>query len=101
MIPAASPDEAEAELNRFLTSNRTTLIQRELIADGRHSFWSVVVEHGSAPGWLFSTRIFYKKGIFEAAPVGWAKAATGFQSASASVRYCPPVGRQDLYGQDS
>ncbi len=35
MIPAASSEEAETELNLFLASHRPTMIQRELVADGK------------------------------------------------------------------
>lgn len=42
-IPALSPEDAEAEVNRFLGAHRISHVERQFIADGAASFWSVCV----------------------------------------------------------
>jgi superfamily II DNA helicase RecQ len=42
-IPIADPDGAEAELNRFLGAHRVSRVEKEFVADGAASAWSVVV----------------------------------------------------------
>ena len=42
-IPAVSPDRAQEEFNRFVASHRVARVEKELIADGAASFWSVCV----------------------------------------------------------
>jgi len=42
-IPIDHPDGAEAELNRFLGAHRISRVEKEFVADGAASAWSVVV----------------------------------------------------------
>ena len=46
-IPAISGDgvSAEEEMNAFLRGHRVLNVQRELVHDGRDSFWSCCVEY--------------------------------------------------------
>jgi superfamily II DNA helicase RecQ len=53
-VPAISPGQAQEEFNRFVTSHRVARVEKELIADGAASFWSVCVtwidgEGGTGP----------------------------------------------------
>jgi superfamily II DNA helicase RecQ len=45
LIPMISMEAAEVELNRFLKSVRVVNIQREFVAQGDNSFWSLAVEY--------------------------------------------------------
>lgn len=38
-------DDIETELNQFLNSSRINNIHREFVANGDHSFWSVLIEY--------------------------------------------------------
>ena len=42
-IPVASPEGAEADLNRFLGAHRVSQIERHYTPDGAASFWAVCV----------------------------------------------------------
>ncbi|MBX3667680.1 MAG: HRDC domain-containing protein [Rhodocyclaceae bacterium] len=42
-IPALSPQAAVDELNRFLDAHRVSHIERQFVADGASSYWSVCV----------------------------------------------------------
>lgn len=42
-IPASFPEEAETELNLFITQHRISHIERYFVADGMNSFWSICV----------------------------------------------------------
>ncbi|MBL8482677.1 MAG: hypothetical protein JNJ60_10800 [Rhodocyclaceae bacterium] len=42
-IPALSPQAAVDELNRFLDAHRVSHIERQFVADGAASYWSVCV----------------------------------------------------------
>ena len=42
-IPARNPAAAEEELNAFCASHRVTFIDKQLVADGANSFWSISV----------------------------------------------------------
>jgi superfamily II DNA helicase RecQ len=44
-IPASSPHAAQEDLNRFLASRRVLAVDRQFIADGLNSAWSVAVDH--------------------------------------------------------
>jgi len=50
MVPAKGNQDVENEMNQFMNSCRVTHIQREWIANGENSFWSIVVEHESVAG---------------------------------------------------
>lgn len=43
VIPASSPQAAEAELNAFCSRHRVGFVEKQLISDGANSFWSVCV----------------------------------------------------------
>ncbi len=45
MVPIRGIEEAEAEINRFLRSVRVVSLQREFVAQGDNSFWSMAVEY--------------------------------------------------------
>ena len=45
VIPIREITEAEAEVNRFLSSVRVVSMQREFVAQGDNSFWSLAVEY--------------------------------------------------------
>ena len=42
-IPALDPARAERELNEFLATQRVAAVERQFVADGASSFWSVCV----------------------------------------------------------
>ena len=42
-IPARDPETAEAALNAFCNQHRVSFVEKQLIADGADSFWSVCV----------------------------------------------------------
>ena len=46
VIPARSPEAAEAELNGFLGSHALLGMERRFVDDGERSYWSICVEHG-------------------------------------------------------
>jgi len=52
VIPIKNVSEAEAEMNGFLRGHRVLAVQKEFVADGENSFWSVCVEYldGTAAG---------------------------------------------------
>jgi len=43
MVPVTAPDDATAELNRFLAANRILAIERQFIGDGANSAWTICV----------------------------------------------------------
>lgn len=43
MISVANPTEAEAELNDFCQQQRIANIEKQFVADGANSFWSICV----------------------------------------------------------
>lgn len=43
-IPALQPQVAEAALNRFLLSHPVAGVDRQFVADGANSFWSICVQ---------------------------------------------------------
>jgi len=45
IIPAATAEESESELNRFLRSVRVITIHREFISNGQNSSWAMAVEY--------------------------------------------------------
>ena len=47
-IPVRGGDEEAAQLNALLNSARVLSIDREFVADGANSFWSICVQHQSA-----------------------------------------------------
>jgi superfamily II DNA helicase RecQ len=69
MIPMRSMQEAEEELNRFLSSVRVVQLQREFVDQADNSFWSIAVEYlngdprtdGSAGGERRRGRLDYKE----------------------------------------
>jgi ribonuclease D len=44
VIPLKNPDEAVDDLNRFLRSSRVLSVQKEFVAQGDNSFWTLAVE---------------------------------------------------------
>ncbi len=42
-IPARDPESAEAALNAFCSQHRVSFVEKQLVADGADSFWSVCV----------------------------------------------------------
>jgi superfamily II DNA helicase RecQ len=71
-IPARNPEVDEAALNSFCSQHRVTFIEKQLVADGAQSFWSVCVtyrnneEVGSDSKDQRKPRIDYKKVLNEA-----------------------------------
>jgi superfamily II DNA helicase RecQ len=49
-IPARHPEQAQSELNAFLSGHRVLAVQREWLADGAHSGWAFCVEVADAAG---------------------------------------------------
>ena len=47
-IPALDPQTAEDQLNRFLSSSPVAGVDRQFVADGANSFWSVCVQLAAA-----------------------------------------------------
>lgn len=47
-IPARGSEEDTAQLNALLSSARVLSVDREFVADGPNSFWSICVQHQSA-----------------------------------------------------
>jgi superfamily II DNA helicase RecQ len=45
LIPIRGIEQAETEINRFLRSVRVVNLQREFVAQGDNSFWSMAVEY--------------------------------------------------------
>ena len=43
MVPVIAPDDATAELNRFLAGNRILAVERQFIGDGANSAWTICV----------------------------------------------------------
>lgn len=72
-IPALEPEAATDELNRFCAGRRIIELQREFVADGVRSFWSICVGYqdgageGAAPEVASSSRgkIDYKEVLNE------------------------------------
>lgn len=48
-VPAVGDPELEADLNRFLRSVRPLTVDRQFVADGGDSFWSLCVEYLESP----------------------------------------------------
>ena len=50
-IPARNPDQAEAALNAFCNRHLISFIEKQLIADGADSYWSICITYmeGEAP----------------------------------------------------
>lgn len=48
-IPVFESDAAEAELNRFLAGHRVLAVDRQLVADGPRSAWTVCVSYVDRP----------------------------------------------------
>lgn len=48
-VPAVGGPELEADLNRFLRSVRPLTVDRQFVAAGAHSFWSLCVEYLASP----------------------------------------------------
>lgn len=42
-IPALAPEPAETELNQFLSSHRIAHLEKQFVAAGNESFWSICV----------------------------------------------------------
>ncbi len=42
-VPIHAPEDAAAELNRFLAAHRILAIDRQLVSDGPNSAWTVCV----------------------------------------------------------
>jgi hypothetical protein len=49
-VPALSPGEAEAELNRFLAAHRVLALDRQLVAQGQAAYWAVSVSYIDGKG---------------------------------------------------
>jgi len=51
-IPAMHPEQAQAELNRFLTGHRVLTVERQFVQQGSSSGWAIVVDYvdGSQAG---------------------------------------------------
>ena len=49
-IPVQDPAAAEDALNRFLAAHRIVSVDRELVADGRHSLWCLCVSYLDGEG---------------------------------------------------
>lgn len=45
IVPIRGVEEAEAEINSFLRTVRVVNLQREFVAQGENSFWSMAVEY--------------------------------------------------------
>jgi len=48
-VPAVGDPELEADLNRFLRSVRSLTVDRQFVADGANSFWSLCVGYLDSP----------------------------------------------------
>jgi hypothetical protein len=48
-IPALDATEATAELNRHLSSTRILTVDRQFVADGANSYWSICVMSETGP----------------------------------------------------
>lgn len=57
IIPAKDPTQAEAELNTFYAQHRVTGVEKQFIADGANSFWSVCLTWVDNEGALGNTTI--------------------------------------------
>ena len=55
-IPAMSPDQAEAELNRFCTEHHVLQTEREFVADGSNSYWAICVMYSDNSGSLATSK---------------------------------------------
>ena len=44
VIQALNPSDGEAELNAFLGQARVVNIEKQFVADGQNSFWSICVQ---------------------------------------------------------
>ena len=54
-IPARTPEEAADEMNNFIASKQVAEIDRQLIANGDRSYWSVCVSYiESGKTWVVS-----------------------------------------------
>jgi len=51
-IPALNPQVAQDEFNRFCATQRVVTVDRQFVADGRNSYWSLCVTVASAAGAL-------------------------------------------------
>ncbi len=49
-IPALDPAAAEAELNALLAAGRVAGVERQFVAAGAASYWSVIVTLVDGPG---------------------------------------------------
>lgn len=47
-IPAVDPDTQTAALNQFLNQHRILTVEREFVADGQNSFWTLSVKYAIA-----------------------------------------------------
>lgn len=61
-IPLQSLEESEEALNRFLRSVKVVHVQREFVAQGENSFWTLAIEYmpsedGSAGGGILRKRV--------------------------------------------
>ena len=46
-IPALFPEQAKAELNQFCSQHHVLKTEREFVADGSNSFWSICVMYSN------------------------------------------------------
>lgn len=46
-IPVSHGEAAEKELNDFLAAHRTLRVDKEFVADGERSFWTVAVTYAA------------------------------------------------------
>ncbi len=44
-VPVHAPDEAQGELNRFLSSHRVLAVDRRWVDQGENSFWALCVDY--------------------------------------------------------
>lgn len=49
-IPALDPQAAQDEFNRFCATQRVVAVDRQFVADGRNSYWSLCVTVADASG---------------------------------------------------
>lgn len=75
---APAPAAGEAELNQILASHRIVGVEREFVAAGRHSAWSVCVSYQPADGGVAtkSAKVDYREVLNEADFALFAKCRT-------------------------
>jgi len=63
-IPVADPGPAQDEMDAFLASHRILSVEKEFVADGRHSLWCLCVAYldsGQAPAQVRKGSIDYRE----------------------------------------